>query len=107
MLGYPIRTESNGSDTAARTLVEVSGDPGTIKYKMWGAVATGSHPRTVDTVDTYRNTSNRRPLIGGWEPIQDYFDRVKNNFKEFSANAPNADALRKICEDSQVPRLSR
>lgn len=31
VLGYPIRTESSGSDTAARTLVEVGGDPGTIK----------------------------------------------------------------------------
>lgn len=107
MLGYPVRTASNGSDTAARTLVEVSGDPGTIKYKMWGALATGDHPRTVDTVDTYRNTSNRRPLIGGWEPIADYFERVKNNFKEFSSSAPTADALRKICDDPPIARLSR
>lgn len=107
MLGYPVRTESNGSDTAARTLVEVGGDPGTIKYKMWGALATDSHPRTVDTVDTYRNISNRRPLIGGWEPIADYFERVKANFKQFSARAPTADALRKACEDLPVPRLSR
>ncbi|HEU4770365.1 MAG TPA: hypothetical protein VFS77_23565 [Pyrinomonadaceae bacterium] len=107
MLGYPIRTESNGSDTAARTLVEVSGDPGTIKFKMWGSLGTGSHPRTVDTVDTYRNTSNLRPLIGGWEPITDYFERVKANFKEFSASAPTADALQKACDVVAVPRLSR
>lgn len=107
MLGYPVRTESNGSDTAARTLVEVSGDPGTIKYKMWGARATDSHPRTVDTCDTYRNTSNRRPLIAGWEPIADYFERLKANFKQFTASLPSTDALRKSSEDLPIPRLSR
>lgn len=107
MLGYPIRTESNGSDTAARTLVEVSGDPGTIKFKMWGSTATSSHPRTLDTVDTYANTSNLRPLIGGWEPIEDYFERVKASFGAFSAKAPNVDTLRKACEIVPVPRLSR
>ncbi len=107
MLGYPVRTESNGSDTAARTLVEVSGDPGTIKFKLWGALATGDHPRTVDTVDTYRNTSNLRPLIGGWEPIEDYFERVKANFGAFSAKAASVDVLRKSCEIVPIPRLSR
>ena len=107
MLGYPVRTESNGSDTAARTLVEVSGDPGTIKFKMWGSLATANHPRTVDTVDTYTNTSNQRPLIGGWEPIGDYFERVKANFAAFSAKAPSVDALRKACEAVPIPPLSR
>lgn len=107
MLGYPVRTESNGSDTAARTLVEVSGDPGTIKYKMWGSAATEKHSRTVDTVDTYRNTSNRRPMIGGWEPIKEYFERVTSNFRGFAARAANVETLRKACEDIQIPRLSR
>lgn len=107
MLGYPIRTATNGSDSAARTLVEVSGDPGTIKYKLWGSLATSSHPRTVDTIDTYRNTSNLRPLIGGWEPIADYFERVKANFSSFSAKAANLDTLRKSCELVPVPHLSR
>lgn len=107
MLGYPIRTESNGSDTAARTLVEVGGDPGTIKFKMWGSLATANHPRTVDTVDTYRNTSNLTPLIGGWEPIADYFERVKANFGAFSAKAANVDVLRKACQIVPIPRLSR
>lgn len=107
MLGYPIRTQSNGSDNAARTLVEVSGDPGTIKYKLWGSPATGKHPRTVDTVDTYRNTSNLRPMIGGWEPIADYFERVKANFAAFSAKAANVETLRKACQAVPIPRLSR
>lgn len=106
MLGYPLRTEENGSDTAARTLVEVGGDPGTIKFKMWGSPATRSHARTVDTVDTYRNTSNRRPLIAGWEPIKEYFDRVQANFKHFSAGL-STDALRKAAQDLPIPRLSR
>ena len=107
MLGYPLRTEANGSDTAARTLVEVSGDPGTIKFKMWGSKATANHPRTVDTVDTYTNTSNLRPLIGGWEPITDYFERVKTSFGAFSAKAPTVAALRKACEAVAIPPLSR
>ncbi|HEU4713534.1 MAG TPA: hypothetical protein VFS76_18355 [Pyrinomonadaceae bacterium] len=107
MVGYPVRTESNGSDTAARTLVEVSGDPGTIKFKMWGSAATGDHPRTVDTVDTYRNTSNLTPLIGGLETITDYFERVKGNFQGFSAKAASVDQLRKACEVVNIPRLSR
>ncbi|HKR13759.1 MAG TPA: hypothetical protein VJT15_16965 [Pyrinomonadaceae bacterium] len=107
MLGYPVRTESNGTDSAARTLVEVSGDPGTIKFKLWGAEATSTHPRTVDTVDTYRNTSNQRPLIGGWEPITDYFERVKNDFRGFAAKATNADSLKKAVEVVAIPHLSR
>ena len=81
--------------------------PGTIKFKMWGSTATGDHPRTLDTVDTYTNTSNLRPLIGGWEPIADYFERVKAGFSAFSAKAPSVDALRKACEIVPVPRLSR
>ena len=107
MMGYPVRTESNGSDTAARTLVEVSGDPGTIKFKMWGSAATKDHPRTVDTVDTYRNTSNQRPMIGGSEPIQEYFDRVTSNFGAFAAKLPSVDALRKACKAVAIPHLSR
>lgn len=77
MLGVPRRSEGGpGSDSAARFLVEVGGDPGTIKYKMWGVPATADHPGTMDTVDTYTIMGNRRPLIGGWEPITDYFTRM-------------------------------
>ena len=77
MLGVPRRSESGpGSDSAARFLVEVGGDPGTIKFKMWGVPATADHPATMDTVDTYTIMSNRRPLIGGWELITDYFTRM-------------------------------
>lgn len=107
MLGYPVRTESNGSDTAARTLVEVSGDPGTIKFKMWGSAATKDHPRTVDTVDTYRNTSNQRPLIGGSEPIQDYFERVTSNFSATTSKLPSVETLRQSCKLLAIPPLSR
>jgi hypothetical protein len=77
MLGVPRRSESGpGSDSAARFLVEVGGDPGTIKFKMWGVPATADHPATLDTVDTYTIMSNRRPVIGGWELITDYFTRM-------------------------------
>jgi len=105
MVGRPTRTESNGSDTAARTLVEVGGDPGTIKYKMWGALATDKHPRTLDTVDTYANMSNRRPLIGGWEPISDYFDRVTKAglFK----TGIDLTTLRRAAEVVSIPILAR
>ncbi|HKR23204.1 MAG TPA: hypothetical protein VJS17_11445, partial [Pyrinomonadaceae bacterium] len=80
MAGVPRRSESNGSDTAARFLVEVGGDPGIIKYKMWGVPATDKHPATLDTVDTYQIMSSRRPLIGGWETLTDYFNRVGQTF---------------------------
>ena len=106
MLGYPIRTESNGSDTAARTLIEVSGDPGTVKFKMWGSRATANHARTVDTVDTYKSTSNLRPLIGGWEPIEKYFERVKTSFSG-GATPLSVQELRKACEIVPIPHLSR
>ena len=76
MLGVPSRSEANGSDTAARFLVEVSGDLGVIKFKMWGVPATDKHPATLDTVNTYAIISSRRPLVGGWETITDYFNRV-------------------------------
>ncbi|HEX5882943.1 MAG TPA: hypothetical protein VFY67_00225, partial [Pyrinomonadaceae bacterium] len=75
MMGVPRRSEANGSDSAARFLVEVGGDQGIIKYKMWGTPATDEHPATLDTVDTYQVISTRRPLVGGWETITDYFNR--------------------------------
>ena len=105
MVGRPTRTESNGSDTAARTLVEVGGDPGTIKYKMWGALATANHPRTMDTVDTYAIMSNLPPLVGGWEPISDYFDRVTKQglFK----TAVPLTTLQRASKAVSIPRGSR
>jgi hypothetical protein len=105
MVGRPTRTESNGSDTAARTLVEVGGDPGTIKYKLWGSLATATHPRTLDTVDTYVNMSSRRPLVGGWEPIADYFERVS---KSGLFRSPiDLKTLRRASEAVAIPRLAR
>lgn len=107
MLGYPVRTQTNGSDSAARTLIEVSGDPGTIKFKMWGSAANANHARTLDTVDTYKIMSNRTPLVGGWEPIKDYFERVKASFSSMSAKAPNVATLRRLSVDIPIPHGSR
>ncbi len=108
MLGYPKRTESNGSDTAARTLVEVGGDAGRIKYKMWGSRATRAHPRTMDTVDTYTIMSSRRPLVGGWEPIGDYFERVaKQSLSRMNSPERDRDLLRRLSEDVPIPRGAR
>jgi hypothetical protein len=116
MLGNPIRTESGGSDSFARDLVEVSGDPGTIKFKMWGVKATENHPRTIDTVDTYTLMSNRRPLVGGWEPIGDYFKRMteqagKAGKKGSKFQPPGAlgtrESLRRYCQDVPIPRNAR
>jgi hypothetical protein len=107
MIGYPERTQSNDDGiNVTRTLVEVGGDPGTIKYKMWGVPATKSQPRTMDTVDTYTVMGNRRPLIGGWEPIQDHFDRVaRQGFS--SLKFPNREALRRACEFVSIPHGTR
>ncbi|HEU4713535.1 MAG TPA: hypothetical protein VFS76_18360 [Pyrinomonadaceae bacterium] len=115
MAGVPRRSESNGSDTAARFLVEVGGDPGIIKYKMWGVPATDKHPATLDTVDTYQIMSSRRPLIGGWETLTDYFNRVAQGFGARGAKSStalfegpyNRQALRRACEHVPVPRNSR
>jgi len=115
MLGVPRRSEANGSDTAARFLVEVGGDPGIIKFKMWGVPATDQHPATLDTVDTYAIMNSRRPLVGGWETITDYFNRVtKSGAVGRTAKsaalfeAPNnRQALRRACEQVPIPPNSR
>ena len=97
----------------ARDLVEVSGDPGTIKFKMWGVKATGDHPRTIDTADTYTLMSSRRPLVGGWEPIGDYFKRMTEQAakKGGKFQPPGArgtrESLRRFCEDVPIPRAAR
>ncbi|HEU4770364.1 MAG TPA: hypothetical protein VFS77_23560, partial [Pyrinomonadaceae bacterium] len=115
MVGVPARTENNGSDTAARFLVEVSGDPGIIKFAMWGVPATDKRPATLDTVDTYAIMSSRRPLIGGWESITDYFNRVtqsgtQGRTAKSSAlfwSPGNRQALRRACEHVPQPPSSR
>jgi hypothetical protein len=114
MVGVPSRSEANGSDTAARFLVEVSGDPGIIKYKMWGVPATDKTPATLDTVDTYAIMSSRRPLVGGWESITDYFNRITGSrggaqtAKGALFSTPgNRQALRRACEHVPAPLNSR
>jgi hypothetical protein len=108
MLGYPQRTQAGGSDSAARTLVEVGGDAGRIKYKMWGSRATREHPRTMDTVDTYHIMSNRRPLVGGWEPIGDYFERVaKQTSSRMNSMERGRELLLGACKDIPIPRGAR
>lgn len=117
MIGVPRRSEANGSDSAARSLVEVGGDQGIIKYKMWGVPATDEHEATLDTVDTYQMISNRRPLVGGWEPITDYFERItQSGVAATSRTAKNAalysspknrQALRRACEQVPIPPNSK
>lgn len=115
MLGVPARSEANGSDSAARFLVEVSGDAGIIKFKMWGVPATDKHPATQDTVDTYTIISSRRPLVGGWEPITDYFSRITGSGASTRTaksaalfqTPGNRQALRRACEQVPVPPNSR
>lgn len=115
MVGVPARSEANGSDTAARFLVDVSGDPGIIKFKMWGVPATDKHPATLDTVDTYAIMSSRRPLVGGWEPITDYFNRVTQGATggrtakgaALFGTPGNRQALRRACEHMPIPPTLR
>jgi hypothetical protein len=112
MLGNPIRTESGGTDSFARDLVEVGGDPGTIRFKMWGVKATDDHPRTLDTVDTYTLMSSRRPLVGGWEPIGDYFKRITEQWtakdgKFQLSGGGTRESLRRFCEEVPTPRAAR
>ena len=114
MVGVPARSEANGTDAAARSLVEVSGDPGFIKYKMWGVPATDTTPATLDTVDTYAIMSNRRPLVGGWEPITDYFNRITGSGGRTAARGAalfqeplGRQALRRACEVVDIPLNAR
>ena len=114
MVGVPSRSEANGTDSLARSLVEVSGDPGFIKYKMWGVPATDKTPATLDTVDTYAIMSSRRPLVGGWESLTDYFNRVTQSGGGRTAKSAalfqepnNRSALQRACEDVPIPSNSR
>jgi len=113
MVGIPSRSEANGTDSLARSLVEVSGDPGFIKYKMWGVPATDDTPATLDTVDTYAIMSNRRPLVGGWESLTDYFNRVTGSGGRTAkggalfSNPGNRQSLRRACEHVPLPMNSR
>lgn len=114
MVGVPSRSEANGTDAAARFLVEASGDPGIIKYKMWGVPATDTTPATLDTVDTYAIMSSRRPLVGGWEPIKDYFERITGSGGARAAKAAalfstpgSREDLRRACEDIPPPPTQR
>jgi hypothetical protein len=113
MVGIPSRSEANGTDSAARSLVEVSGDPGIIKYKMWGVPATDNAPATLDTVDTYGIMSSRRPLVGGWESLPDYFARITGSGGRTAkggalfSNPGNRQSLRRACEHVPLPLNSR
>ena len=115
MMGVPSRAESNGSDAAARFLVEVSGDLGIIKFKMWGVPATDKHPATLDTVDTYAIISSRRPLVGGWETITDYFNRVTQGSTggrtekgaALFGTPGDRQSLRRACEHMPIPPTMR
>lgn len=115
MMGVPRRSESNGTDSAARFLVEAGGDGGIIKYKMWGTPATDRQPATLDTVDTYQVISTRRPLVGGWETITDYFNRITQSGTASQTTkgqalfwSPNSrEELRRSCEQVSIPSNSR
>lgn len=123
MVGAPARSETSASDSGElfqnqARLVEVSGDPGIIKYKMWGVPATDTHPATLDTVDTYAVMNTRRPLVGGWEPIRDYFNRVtrgaaggraaaKGGEAALFTSPGNRQALRSACELPPIPPTLR
>lgn len=115
MMGVPRRSEANGTDSAARFLVEAGGDGGIIKYKMWGTPATDKHPATLDTVDTYQVISTRRPLVGGWEPITDYFNRITQSgtlgrtarSEALFATPGDRRALRRASEHVPIPANSR
>lgn len=114
MMGVPRRAEANGTDSAARFLVEAGGDGGIIKYKMWGTPATDTHPATLDTVDTYQVISTRRPLVGGWETITDYFNRITQSGTVQTTKgqalfwSPNSrEVLRRACEQVSIPSNSR
>jgi hypothetical protein len=59
-------------------LVKAAGAPDRVVYHEQGFPAMHGNERTLDEVDTYVRISSENPLIAGWEPIQDYYNRMKN-----------------------------
>jgi len=49
----------------------------TLSYRMTGVPPMNGDTRTMDVVDNYTKISSQQPLIGGWEPPEDYFARVR------------------------------
>ena len=85
-----------GEQFFSHMLVGVGGDPNAIVFANSGLPALGNRGRTVDVVDTYVNVSHDRPLIGGWEPIKDYFARItdpKSSLDMFRKSGKSGSAL--------------
>jgi hypothetical protein len=49
----------------------------TLSYKMTGVPPMDNDTGTMDVVDNYTKISGQQPLIGGWEPPEDYYARVR------------------------------
>jgi hypothetical protein len=49
-----------------------------IGFKMSGLPPMNGDTRTMDVSDYYEKVSEQQPLVGGWEPIESYYARLRN-----------------------------
>lgn len=80
MVGYPeaywIENGKRVPRIGGFLLVKVAGSPMT--YHEQGFPEMLGFEKTFDTVDTYTQIGTEKPLIGGWEPITEYFKRMSD-----------------------------
>jgi hypothetical protein len=76
MIGMP--GSRPGATAFNHRLVQLGGDPNSLVFAHSGLASNGDMARTQDVVDTYVKVSSARPLVGGWQPIREYFDGMVN-----------------------------
>lgn len=85
MVGVPtsyvaLGGRQSGGYTASKAfnhaLIHVGGNPGSIVFANSGLPALPQKGRTMDVVDTYVHVDKAKPLVAGWEPLSEYFERM-------------------------------
>lgn len=69
-------------------LLNVQSGYGRLTYRMTGLPATDAASRSMDVVDNYAKISSQPPLVGGWEPVDEYFERIRDHI--IRSNPPRA-----------------
>lgn len=52
--------------------------PAAFSWIMSGLPPMHGDERSLDTVDTYIKQNDDKPLVGGWEPLESYFNRLRD-----------------------------
>ena len=84
LIGVPVTNLvlPDGTEAPARgmfvLLNVLGGGPTALSFPMSGVPRTAGDLPTLDTVDNYTKVNSDRPLIGGFEPIEVYFERMRD-----------------------------